>query len=177
MTLTANCTDFTSPQTLTRLRLSEDLGRGESTATTNGNDMNDTELLQSLIHSTEHSAGFVLKSHRRVLPFCVQFYKADDPHVDFYSPHEPQPQASFEEQLAMAEARARKYAERPETCALALVSEISEGEQRFMIMQAETRTAWRVLRYPVRKTWLGWTMGKAEETAELVVGRLLAEQP
>ncbi|MGE5532013.1 MAG: hypothetical protein ACM3VW_07870 [Bacteroidota bacterium] len=139
------------------------------------NDMTDSELLESLIHSTFHSAGFVLKSHRRVLPFCVQFYNAEDPHVDFYSPHEPQPQASFEEQFAVAEAKARKYAERPETCALALVTEVSEGEQRFMIMQADTRTAVRVLRYPLRKTWLGWTIGKAEETRGLVVERLFVE--
>jgi hypothetical protein len=137
--------------------------------------MTDSEILESLIHSTQHSAGFVLKSHRQVLPFCVQFFNADDPHVDFYSPHEPQPEASFEEQFALAEARARKYAQRPETCALALVTEVAEGEQRYMVMQAETRTQVRVLRYPLRKTWLGWTMGKAEERLELLVPRLLGD--
>jgi hypothetical protein len=137
--------------------------------------MQQEELLQSLIHSTHHSAGFVLKRHQRVLPFCVQFFNADDPRVDFYSPHEAQPEASFEEQFALAEARARRFAERAETCALAFVTEVTEGEQRFMLLQAETRTQVRVLRYPLRKNWLGWTIGKPEEIEGLVVERLLRE--
>ena len=139
--------------------------------------MTDPELLESLIYSTHHAAGFVLKRYGRVLPFCVQFAPADDPKVDFYFPREAQPKASFEEQYVLAEARARRFALKPETSALSFVTEVQEGEQRFMVVQAETRTEARVLRYPLRKAWLGWTTGKAEEAGGLLVGRLLGEQP
>ena len=135
--------------------------------------MNDTELIESLIYSTQHAAGFVLRRHRRVLPFCVQFAPAEDPLVDFYFPREAQPQASFEEQFALAEARARRFAALSDTCALAFVTEVTQGKQRFMLIQAETRTLAQVLRYPIRKTWLGLATGKAEEAEGFVVGPFL----
>jgi hypothetical protein len=135
--------------------------------------MTESELLESLIYSTRHAAGFVLKRYRRVLPFCVQFAPAEDPLVDFYFPREAQPEASFEEQYALAEAKARRFALKPETCALSLVTEVIQGEQRVMVVQAETRTLARLLHYPIRKTWLGWTTGEPREAEGLLVGRLL----
>ena len=138
--------------------------------------MNDSELLESLIYSTRHAAGFVLKRYQRVLPFCVQFAPADDPKVDFYFPREAQPKAPFEEQLALAEARARRFAQKPETCALAFVTEMLEGEHRVMVVQAETRAEARRLHYPIRKTWLGWATSEPREAEGLIVGRLLGEE-
>ena len=138
--------------------------------------MTQDELLESLIYSTCHAAGFVLKRYQRVLPFCVQFAPAEDPKVDFYFPREAHPKAPFEEQLALAETRARRFAQKPETCALALVTEVREGEQRVMVVQAETRTEARLLHYPIRKTWLGWTTGAAHDVDGLLLGRLLGEE-
>lgn len=134
------------------------------------------DLLDSLIYSTRYAAGFVLKRYGRVLPFCVQFAPAEDPRVDFYFPREAQPRAPFEEQYTLAEARARRFAQKAETCALSFVTEITVDEQRYLVIQAETRSEVRQLRYPLRKTWLGWKLDKPEPQDGLLLGRLLAGQ-
>jgi len=133
-------------------------------------------LIDILIYNARHAASFVLKRYRCVLPFCVQFAPLDDPKVDFYFPREAQPQAAFEEQSALAEARARRFALKPETCALAFVTERLVGEQRLMVVQAETWGEARLLHYPVRKTWLGWTTGEPHEAEGLLLGRLLGDE-
>lgn len=130
-------------------------------------------LMEELLYSTHHAAGFVLKRYGRVLPFCVQFAPAEDPLLDFYFPREAHPEAPFEEQLVLAETRARRFAGKPETCALSFVTETGEGERRVMVVQAETRTEARLVHYPIRKTWLGWTTGRPQEAEGLLVARLL----
>jgi hypothetical protein len=137
--------------------------------------MNDTELLESLIHSTRHAAGFVLRRMRRVPPAGLYFKNPEDPLMDFYFPREDHPKASEEEMRGLVEAQLRRWASWPETCAVALVMEISVDGQRMMAVQAETRTRAVVLHYPIERRWWGLKLGEATEAEGLLMERLLGE--
>jgi hypothetical protein len=132
-----------------------------------------SELLDSLIHTARHGAGFILSRYQRVVPSAVQFIHEDDPRVYHCFPLEEHPRATTEELLALTEAWLRDRAARPETCALALVTEVQRDDQRLMVLQAETRREAVLLHYPLRKKWLGWTLGEAEEVEGEPPGRLL----
>jgi hypothetical protein len=125
-----------------------------------------SKLLDSLIHTARHGAGFVLRRHRRLVPSGIQFVHEADPRVYFCFPLDDHPRASVEELQALTEAWLRERAQRPETCALARVTEVERDGQRLMILHAETRQEAVLLRYPIRKKLLGLTLGKPEPPAE-----------
>lgn len=155
------------------------------------------ELLDSLIHTTRHGAGFILRRLGRVVPGGVYFVNEADPLVDFYFPKEDHPKAADEELFAMVEAELRKWAARAETCGVALVTEIARDGRRVMAMQAETRTGAPtrrdapthpeaptrpealtrevvLLHYPLRRKLWWWNLGEAEEVEELLVPRFFS---
>ena len=132
-----------------------------------------SELLDSLIHTARHGAGFVLGHYRRIVPSAVQFINEDDPRVYLCFPLEDHPRATVEEMLALTEEWLRDRAARPETCALALVTEVQRDGQRLMALQAETRCEAVLLHYPLRKKLLGWTFGEPQEAEGELPGRLL----
>ena len=130
-----------------------------------------SELLESLIHTTLQGAGFILRRYGRVLPGGVYFVNEDDPLVDFYFPKEDHPKAPDAELLPLTEAELRRWAKRPETCAVALAVEVEVGGGRVMALQAETRRELVVLHVPLRKKLWWWVLGEAEEAEGLVVER------
>lgn len=143
-------------------------------------------LLESLLYTTRQGAGFILRRLHRIPPAAVYLTNPADPLVDFYFPQEDHPRAADEELLALVREAMREVAARPDTCAIAIATEIvrdpstalrASGGQRFMAIQAETRDEIVVLHYPIRKRWLGWTFGEAEEAEGLVTERFLQEKP
>lgn len=98
-----------------------------------------SKLLDSLIFTTQYSAGFVLRRYRRIVPAAVHFVHEDDPHVHFCFPLEGHPQASSEAHQALAEEWLRDRATRHEAVRP---------------------------RYPIQKRLLGWSLGKPEEDGE-----------
>ncbi len=146
--------------------------------------MADSQLLDDLIYSTHHGAGFILRRLGRVVPGGIYFVNPDDPLMDFCFPKEDHPRASDEEVFAMVEAELRAWAARPETCAIAMVTEVAIEGQRVMKMQAETRHASGtdaptrecvVMHCPLqRKLW--WrVLGEAAEGEGLIVERFFGE--
>lgn len=139
--------------------------------------MTGSQILESLIYSTRHAASFVLRRMRRVPPAGLYFVNAEEPRMDYYFPREDDRAASEQELRRLVEEKVRRWAARPETCAVAFVTEILVDGQRVMAVQAETRTQVVVLHYPIRKTWLGWKLGEAREAEGLLVARLLDGDP
>lgn len=140
-----------------------------------GNGMNDSELLESLIYSTHHAAGFILRRMRRVPPAGLYFKNSADPLMDYYFPREDQAKASDEELRGLVVEKLQRWAARPDTCAIAFATEVVVDGQRMMALQAETRTEVIVLHYPIRKTWLGLKLGAPQKVDELLVNRLLSQ--
>jgi len=143
-------------------------------------------LLDDLIYSTHHGAGFILRRFGRVVPGGVYFVNADDPRMDYCFPKEDHPRATDEELFGMVEAELRRWAGREETCAIAMVTERAcdpstalgaYGGQRVMVMQAETRGEMKVLHCPLRRRLWWWVLGEAEEGEGLVVERFFVAGP
>lgn len=136
-----------------------------------------SDLLESLIYTTRQGAGFILRRFGRVLPGGVYFVNPDDPKVDFCFPREEHPRASDEELFALTEATLRRWAGRPETCAIALVTETIIEGRRVMKMQAETREECVVMHFPLRRKLWWWVLGEAEEGEGLVVATFFGGSP
>ena len=129
--------------------------------------------MDALIYSTRHAAGFVLRHLRRIPPAGLYFFNADDPRMDYYYPQEDHPRASDEQLRGLVEDRLRRRAARPETCALALITETVVEGQRVMAVQAETRSQALLLHFPIRKTWLGLKLGEPQPAVGLLKERFL----
>jgi hypothetical protein len=142
-------------------------------------------LLESLLYTTRQGAGFILRRLGRIPPAAVYLTNPADPLVDFYFPEEERPGADDEELLALVRGAMREVAARPDTCAIAVATEIVRDGQRVMAIQAETRAPGTgaptrevvVLHYPIRKRWLGLTFGEPEEAEGLVTERFLQGTP
>jgi len=151
-----------------------------------------SDLLDELIYTTRHGAGFMLRRFGRVVPGGVYFVNADDPLVDFCFPKEDHPKASDGELFARAEEELRRWAAKPETCAIAMVTEVVIDGRRVMKMQAETRSApgtgaptrpgsnapareCVIRHWPLRRKLWWWVLGEAEEGERLIVERFLGE--
>jgi hypothetical protein len=141
-------------------------------------------LLDDLIYSAHQGAGFILRRCGRVVPGGIYFVDADDPRMDFCFPKEDHPRASDEEVLALVEAELRRWAARPQTCAIAMVTEIvrdpatalrASGGQRVMALQAETRGELVVMHVPLRRKLWWWTLGEPEVVEGLIVPRFFGE--
>lgn len=130
-----------------------------------------SRLLDDLIYTTRHGAGFILRRFGRVVPGGVYFVNPDDPLVDFTFPKEDHPQANDEALLAMTEQELRRWAAKPETCAVALAVETVRDGGRVMAIQAETRGEVAIVHCPLRQKLWWWVLGEAKEGEGLIVER------
>lgn len=128
-------------------------------------------LLDDLIYSAHHGAGFILRRFGRVVPGGIYFVDADDPRMDFCFPKEDHPRATDEEVFALVEAELRRWAARPQTCGVAMVAEILRDGQRVMALQAETGDELALVHAPLRRKLWWWVLGEAEVGEGLIVPR------
>jgi hypothetical protein len=139
-------------------------------------DMPHSDLMNDLIYSTHHGAGFILRRYGRIVPGGVYFVDPDDPRMDFCFPKEDHPRASDDEAFALAEAELRRWAARPETCAIAMVTEGLRDGQRVLAMQAETRDECVIMHCPLRRKLWWRVLGEAEVGEGLVVERFFHDR-
>jgi hypothetical protein len=97
--------------------------------------------------------------------------------VDFYFPKEDAPRATDDELMALVQEAMREVAARPETCAIAVATEIARDGQRFMAVQAETRQEAVVLHFPLRRRLWWRVLGESEQVEGLLAQRLFAGEP